>query len=197
MKVAYWITGIIALAICLAMFTFRKKRHIQIAKLASDMVWALNFVFNGGYAGVVQNLFGAVRDSVFLCRTDERKWAQSIWWCVVFCALFATLPLLSWEKDGAKSIFLAVSSVISTISFFVKNPQLTRYLSLPVMALSMGYAIIVNNTFNIVSNCISVTSIVIGIARELICSARERHANLQNDTYTNGVLTDNLSTNIK
>lgn len=165
--IIFWISGIIALTMAALIYAVKEKKKMQLIKLLNDLFWTINYFCKGfgAFTGAAQNGVAVIRDVVFYYRACGKKWASGVLWCVFFCLFFGTIPIYTWI--GYISLLPAVASVISTISLFIKNPQLTRYLSIPACSMTLIYAAVVGNIFGVISNSFMVISAAVGIVLEL------------------------------
>jgi len=162
----YIIFGVLALAVSLTLFLYKNRKTIRIAKMLSDFLWVMNYVFQGpaAYTGALQNIICMLREFVFLERVKERKWADSVWWCVLFCLFFAVMPIVTWQ--GWYCILPALGSSCSVIALYVKDEQLTRWLTIPAQLLCLGYSVCIGNVFSILGTTFILVSAVSGLILE-------------------------------
>ncbi len=166
MRPVYLVSGVIALAIAFSVYIFRKKTHMTMAKMIDDVFWAVNYFSKGSGAltGAAQATICVVRDYVFYSRAKNRKWAEPSAWCIVFLLFFATIPIYTWT--GWISLFPAISSLVSTVGLFQKNPKLARRMGGPAALIMLVYTIAVGNIFGTLSQSFMILSSIIGILRE-------------------------------
>jgi len=162
----YIASGVLALSVSLTIYLYKNRKTIRIAKMIADVIWMLNYLSQGAvaYTGALQNVVCLLREFVFLQRVKERKWADSVWWCILFCALYCITPVVTWQ--GWFCLLPAVASIFSTVALFVKDEQLTRWLTIPAQLLCLLYSIRISNVFSTLGNVILFASAVSGLILE-------------------------------
>lgn len=163
MHCVYLVSGVIALAFTLILFLYKEKKRILQAKLSCDVLWTINYFVEGSiaYTGALQNLICMLRETIFLFRAKGKRWADSPLWCIMFCLFYMIMPFFTWA--GWFSVLPSISSMISSVSLFVKNPQLTRWLMIPSQIVSIIYVVMVGNLFGVLSGSFMIVSAVSGI----------------------------------
>ena len=91
--IAAEVIGIIGVALSLFIYISKNRKHIVVAKFASDIVWLMNYLLLGAYTGVVLNVIAMGRECVFYHR-GEKKWASHRIWLYIFVALTLVSPLV-------------------------------------------------------------------------------------------------------
>ena len=166
LNILYIVTGVLALIIALGVFILKDKKSIRLAKLSDDFCWTVNYFCKGSTAqtGVAQNVISVFRDLIFYYRARGSKWADSAAWCIIFVVFYMSMPIYTWA--GWYSLLPAVGSSISTVGLYLKNTQVTRWLTLPAQFLCLIYALIVENYFAMFGNLFLFLSAFIGLLLE-------------------------------
>lgn len=150
------LVGIVPLILAYFVFAFDDRRKIIMFKTSSDLLWALHFLLLGELSGAIVNLINTVRNLIF--SQKEKKWCQHIFIPVFFCILTVICTFLS--GDGIKSLFPAIGSCLAVIGFWCSSPQNIRRFNLPAVTLWLIYGIITGSVSTIISNSLSIISIM-------------------------------------
>ena len=90
------------------------------------MLWIVQYGLLGAWTGVLINLLGLARGTV--CACNDRPWASSRWWLVLFLVCYGVSPLLTW--DGPYCLLLGLAMMLTTVALWSRNMRLTRLLFL-------------------------------------------------------------------
>lgn len=89
-------------------------------------IWIAHYILLGAYTGAAINALGMVRAVV--CYYNDRGWAKSRLWLVLFLLLYAASPLLTW--DGWHCLLLGAAMMLTTVALWVRNMTVNRVLFL-------------------------------------------------------------------
>ena len=165
------IIGIVAAFFSVMSFQQKTQKKIVAMQLIASSFWTLHFFRLGAYTGCFLNLIAATRDVVFHRR--EKKWAASPIWIYVVGIASAGVCLLSFTLFDVEFSFerlvielLPVLGMIaSTIAMRLKEASKVRLFSFISSPLWLIYNIINASLGGIVTESISIISIIIGILR--------------------------------
>ena len=160
--------GIIGIALSIFIYAAKSRSKIIVFKFASDLVWALNYLFAGAYTGALLNTIGMARETVFYNR-GRKKWASHRFWLYVFIALTFLSPILEFIKLGHFSfvpLLPATGSMFAVISFYSIKTKNMRILGLIAQTLWTIYNAIVANPTALIASILITVSIFIGMFRE-------------------------------
>ena len=119
--------GVIALTIAILSFQQNSQKRIVTMQMISSVFWCIHFCLLGATLGGVLNAIGFFRAAIF--RNRDKEWASSPIWFFLFCALFIGAAIYFWE--GAVSLLPMCAMLLTTISFWIKNPTAVRIVSAP------------------------------------------------------------------
>jgi uncharacterized membrane protein YsdA (DUF1294 family) len=142
-------------------FQQKTRNGILGFKLASDFMWALQYLFKGAFSGLAVACIGIIRETVFL--NHKKRWAQSKLWLVLFIVLSLVSPIITWK--GFSSLLPMTASIISVIGFWLSRPLLTKVLAYPICACQLSYGIIFEIPMSIINEIITLISTTIGLIR--------------------------------
>ena len=186
--VKFWIAqavGCFAMVALVLSYQQKKREKLILCKLSADVFWVVNFFLVGGHGGMISNSIGIVRESIFFHR-GKRKWASSpVWpavfilagWSAFFIALFAF-------GDGTFSIIHILpicATTCATLSFWSRDPLLTKALSAPATGSFLVYNLLISNYVGAINESVVLVSITVGIIRGIHarrqCRARSEKEN--------------------
>ncbi len=141
------------------------RKRLIAAKLCADVCWVAHYALLGGIAGMIPNFIGIFRELVFIKR-EEKKWANKIIWPVFFISVSLCLGACTFKN--LYNILPIAASAFVTVSLWVKNPKLTKMISVPVCLAFLVYDIFVHSYIGVVNESISIISVVISFIRNSI-----------------------------
>ena len=142
--------GLLGIAANCIIYQQKNGKNLLLYKLISDVLWLFHYLFLKAYSGSAIALIGVFREFVFY--KENQKGRKSIFWLLFFISVTFFSAIFTWK--GLISIFPAIASVISIISFWKASPVLSRILAFPVSILMLTYDL----------NCAS----YVGIANEVL-----------------------------
>ena len=150
----------------ISFFTYiaRKRSHILMVKLVTDVLSAFQQAMLGAFTGSALNVIAVFREIVFYNR-DKRKWASGIWWLFLFIVLMGAAPLLTWT--GWICLLPSVGSILAAIAFYIKNPTHTRIIGVFAQIFWLIYTIYTVNYAAILCNALLIVSAIIGLIVDL------------------------------
>lgn len=163
MNIIAQIAGILGTTMIFFSFAARKRRSILLCKFTADILWMTHYLLIGAYSGAALNVLAIGRESVFY--NKEKKWASSRLWLYLIVALTIGSCILTWE--GPLSLLPMTGSVCAVVSFWCTKPLHIRLLAIPAQVLWLIYGILHGSIPSILSNLIALTSIGIGLYRDV------------------------------
>ncbi|MGN1345941.1 MAG: YgjV family protein [Eubacteriales bacterium] len=170
MNVVAQIAGILGTTVIVFSFIARKRRAILLYKFIADLLWMVHYLLIGAYSGAALNVLALGRETVFY--NKDKKWASSRFWLYLILILTVGSCVLTWE--GALSLLPMLGSICAVISFWCTKPLHIRLLAIPAQGLWLIYGILHHSLPGIASNLIALTSIGIGLYRDVRAMQRER-----------------------
>lgn len=140
-----------------SMYQQKERKALLKRKRFADMLWSAHYICLFAWAGAIPNFTGILRETVFM--SEEKKWAKSKLWPIVFIAISWTLAIITWKS--ALSLLPMCASTLVTLSLWVKEPKVTKLLTIPVCTAFIVYDVFVGSYAGIVNESISLASIMI------------------------------------
>ena len=165
MKTVAQIFGFMAIGISLFVYSRRKREHILICKLTQDLTWAMHYCLLGAYSAMATNLICAGREITFY--NPKVKPALNRLLTAVCIAFYIVSAIITWRN--VFSLFPAMSSIISTLAFRLKNPVKIKLLAIPSSLCTLVYNITTSHSISVyVGITITLTTISISLISTLI-----------------------------
>ncbi len=161
-----WIAQLFGIGAMICLFSVYQqsnRKKLIIAKLCADGFWVVHYLLLGGYAGVIPNFVGIFRELIFMHR-EEKKWANKVIWLILFIACGWALGIYTFKSPI--NILPILASTFVTISLWIKNPRLTKFITVPVCMAFIIYDIYVGSYIGIVNETLSIISIAISFIKE-------------------------------
>lgn len=152
------IFGIGAMISLFLIYQQKSRKNLIICKLSADLFWVFHYLCLGAYGGIVPNFVGIFRELVFMQR-ENKKWAQIFIWPILFIVLNWALGIRTFNSPI--NILPIAASTFVTVSLWLKNPTLTKIISVPVSITFMVYDYFVGSWIGIINESLSIASIFI------------------------------------
>jgi hypothetical protein len=161
MPILIRILGITALILCVIPFQFKKHKHIVLCKMASELMFAAQYFLMGphAYTGACLDLISGGRNFLFYKLVEKKKSTTPV--ILIFSAFMIVLGIVTWASW--LSLLPVCAKIISTISYGMHRERLLRYITLPSCILWIIYNITVGGWEAMISDGLSLISILIAI----------------------------------
>jgi len=169
--------GIVALTIAICSFQQRSQKKIATFQFLSSIFFATHFYLLGAYVGCLLNAVSIFRAYVF--KNKDKKWARNPLWLAVFIAIFTfagiatidgDLNLSTWNIEfGSADFFIGllpvISTIISTVGFWVDDPKKVRLLYIPAAPCWLIYNFYHGSIGGVCTELFALGSVVVGLLR--------------------------------
>lgn len=163
MEIAAQLFGVGAMVSLFLIYQQKSRKRLLFMKLSADIFWVAHYFCLGGYAGMIPNAVGILRECVFVNRKTA-AWASCIVWPVVFILLNWGLGFRTFHSWY--NLLPITASTFVTISLWMDNPKLTKLISIPISAAFLTYDIFVGSYVGILNESIAVVSIILFFVKE-------------------------------
>ncbi len=153
-----WVFGLGAMISLFMIYQQKDRKKLLFAKLSADLCWVIHYLCIMAPGGAIPNFVGIFRELVFINR-EEKKWANRLIWPLLFIIINLSLGIASAKEPI--NLLPVTASVFVTISLWLKNPILTKIISVPVSLAFLIYDIFVHSYIGIVNESIAICSIII------------------------------------
>ena len=155
------IAGFLGIVSTVVIYQQKTRVGLLVSKLVSDVIWFAQYALCGAWTGAAISIIAIIRELIFINR--QKKWAQSPLWLVFFLILSGVSGVITWKN--VYSIFPCIASALAVIGFWIGKPKLSRFLSYPISACMLTYAISNVILMSIVNEILSIGSSVVGNIR--------------------------------
>lgn len=163
MNIVAHLFGIGAMIALFSIYQQRERKKLIAAKLCADVFWVIHYLLLGGIAGMIPNFIGIFRELVFINR-ENKKWADKLIWPILFIILGWGMGIYTF--DSMFNILPIAASTLVTISLWIKNPNFTKFLTIPVCTAFMIYDFHIGSFFGVINESLSICSIIISFVKE-------------------------------
>lgn len=153
-----WLFGVGAMISLFVSHQSKNRKGILMGKLSADLFWTAHYAFLGAVAGMIPNTVGIFRELIFVNR-QKHKFANIIFWPVAFILINLILGIVSF-KSWFDVLPITASSFV-TVSLWIKNPKLTKCISVPVSVAFLIYNMFVGSYIGVINESFAILSILI------------------------------------
>ena len=155
------IIGFCGTIVSFIMFQQNKRSKIIGLQILSTSLFTIHYILLGAFTGAALNLIAVTRSIVFY--NNDKKWAKSPAWLVFYIIISLVASIFTWESWY--SILPAIALVLTTIANWMKSETKIRLISFPNSPCWLIYNAITGSVAGVVTECIVMTSLIIGIIR--------------------------------
>lgn len=163
--------GIFGMAMNILSYQRKEQKQIIFMQLIGSVFFAVNYLLIGAFVGALLNISGIIRATVY-CKRDTFR-TDKIQWVFGFSALYVIVYILSFTVFGTKADFKnlmvevlpVIGMIITTLSFYLGRANMVRKLGVINNPLWLTYNLINFTIGGIITESVSLISIVIGIIR--------------------------------
>ena len=163
MKLFAQLPGAVAMACLFLSYQQKNRKGLITYKLSADIFWALHYALLGAYGGMIPNGVGIFRELVFVQR-DKHKLANSPFIPVIFILINFALGISTFKSPI--NILPITASAFVTVSLWLRNPKLTKIISIPVSLTFLIYDLFIGSWIGMVNESIAIISIIISFIKE-------------------------------
>lgn len=161
------IFGVLAISFSLIIYSRKDRSKILIFKCAQDICWLSHYLILSAFSAAASSGLCIFRSVAFYGNPKKKEKSILLLW--LFIILFAISAWLTWKSPF--SLLPAISSSISTIAFWMKNPQHTKILAIFASLVTLSYNITVAQSLSVY---IGVTITIFTSIISLITSKRSK-----------------------
>lgn len=162
-NIVAWIFGILAMLSLFSVYQQSTRKKLIIKKLCADVCWVIHYFCLGGYGGMIPNGVGIFRELVFVQR-DKHKLANSPFIPVIFILINFALGISTFKSPI--NILPITASAFVTVSLWLRNPKLTKIISIPVSLTFLIYDLFIGSWIGMINESIAIISIIISFIKE-------------------------------
>lgn len=163
MKIFIQILGIVAATVAIIAFQAKKQKNILILKAIDSVLFAVQWGLLHDWTAMALTIVSIVRN--LLMSYFSAKEINTLYLIIGFCIINVGLGI--WTYQSWPSILKVLATVITTISFGLKNVTLVRTLTIPACAMAIIHACIPSHfsVGGIITESFTIVSIIIALIR--------------------------------
>lgn len=159
--------GLGAIAVILGFINYQTKtrKQLLVVHIATTLCFSLHYLCLGGWAGMVMNAVGIVRNLVFYY-TDKKKISNryaAIFFAIIMGILGITTSLIA--KEGIYFVLSIVGLVINSYAMSFSNPNNIRKSILITSPMVLIYDAFILSIGGMIYESVVIISSIIGIIR--------------------------------
>ena len=153
-----WILGIGAMVSLFVSHQSKSRKGILLGKLSADLFWSAHYICLGAIAGMIPNFVGIFREAVFINQSKYEIFSKTFW-PILFIGTNLTLGVFSFHNWF--DVLPILASAFVTLSLWIKNPILTKCISVPVSIAFLAYDIFVGSYMGMINESVAIMSLII------------------------------------
>lgn len=165
------ILGLMALGANIVCYQLNSKKNILTVQIIASVLFTVNLLLKGAFAGVLLNVHAIVRLLVY-AQKEKHAWARSGWWVVFFCITAALCVLVTYQSPV--DIIALIGTFATVISFSLSDPALVRLVTLPSPPCWFLYHLSARNIGGVLNEIFVMGSIIVGAIRHDIPAWKKR-----------------------
>lgn len=151
--------GFLGLALSIAAFQFKKHRGIVLCKMASELVFAIQYIFLGAWTAAILDGISIIRNSLYTSFVKKGRSTMPV--IVGFCLFVVATGIATF--DGWLSLLPIGAKLLTTVSYGMKNERLLRFITLPSCVMWSIYNLYVGSLGGALGDTLTMISLLIGI----------------------------------
>lgn len=155
--------GVLAMISLFSVYQQKSRKNLLIGKLCADVCWVVHYLSLGGYGAMIPNAVGIFRELVFV-RREKSKIANMPFIPVIFILINFTIGMTTFKAPI--NILPITASAFVTVSLWLRNPRLTKIISVPVSLTFFIYDLFIGSWIGMINESIAIISIVISFVKE-------------------------------
>lgn len=155
------ILGFISVGLFCYSYQRTKKDKLLIIQTAATALSCVQYLLIGAFSGFALNVVCIIRNFIYFQRDKKQRadWMTP----VILSVCMAVVSIFSWE--GAHSLFITLGLVVNTICMGMFGAQNFRKTILISSTLILAYNVFAHSYSGMLSESISLISVIIGIVR--------------------------------
>lgn len=155
------ILGFVSVGLFFYSYQRTQKRKIMIIQTVATALSCIQYLLIGAFSGFALNIVCIIRNFIFYFR--EEKQAKDLTTPIFFALCLAVVSFFSWE--GIHSLLITLGLVVNTVCMGIFDAKSFRKTILISSSLILIYNIFAFSYSGMLSESISLVSVIIGIIR--------------------------------
>lgn len=155
--------GFIALSAFILSYQIHSNKALYLMQMAGVLLFALQFALMGAWSGCLSLVLTAIRN-ITLTKLEQYPWLNKKIFPIIICLGFTVILFLTW--NGPISLFSYVASIVSTMVYWTNHAKKIRVANMFICSPCwIIYDVIVGSIGGVISESLTIVSIVISIVR--------------------------------
>ena len=151
--------GFLGLALSIGAFQFKKHRNIVLCKMASELVFAIQYIFLGAWTAAILDGISVIRNLLYTKFVKEGRSTAPV--ILGFCGFVLVTGVVTFA--GWLSLLPISAKLLTTISYGMKNEKLLRYITLPSCIMWSIYNLYVGSWGGAIGDTLALCSLLVAI----------------------------------
>jgi len=151
--------GFLGLALSISAYQFKKHRNIVLCKMASELVFAIQYIFLGAWTAAILDGISVIRNLLY---TGLVKRGRSTLPIIIGFSLFVIGTGIA-TFAGPISLLPIGAKLLTTVSYGMKNERLLRFITLPSCIMWSIYNLQVGSLGGALGDGLALTSLLIAV----------------------------------
>lgn len=156
--------GFVAMGMNIFSFQAKRRNTILLIQIAGSILWCLQFSLLASTAGLINNLLGIARNTVY-SQKERWAWVSSRAVPCTFILLVIAAGVYSFTLEGPLSLLPMVAMIIQTVAYYITNEKTIRICSLFISPLWLVYDAIQPSLAGVICETFTIVSIFIALFR--------------------------------
>lgn len=153
--------GFLGLALGVMAFQFKKHKHIISCKMASEIVFSVQYLLLGAWPAALLDFASATRNLLFCSLVKKGRSTTPL---IYFFGAFVVVVGI-FTFDSPISLMLITAKLLTTISYGMKNERLLRCITLPSCILWCIYNLYIGSLGGAIGDCLTLISLVTAMCK--------------------------------
>lgn len=159
MDIIIQLIGFLGLFMSIIAFQFKKHNHIVYCKMASELIFSLQYILLGAWTAAVLDFTSVIRNLLFCGLVKKNRSTTPV---IVIFGIFVVVAGLS-TYEGFISLLPIGSKLLTTVSYGMKNEKLLRLITLPSCIMWTIYNFYVGSYAGALGDLLSLASLLIAL----------------------------------
>ena len=162
MQILIQIIGIAGMICSVACFQANTHKHIMGWQIATNLLFAVQYLMFGALSGFVINIISLLRSAIFYFK-GQAKWADWKGWLPLIMITVIIAGFFTY--DGWVSLLPVGAVLVNTVSFSFTNPKMVRATILTASPMWLTYHAMNHSLGGVIAETIGILSVLVGMLR--------------------------------
>lgn len=151
--------GVVGMLFGILSFQFKRHKDIVLLKMASELVFVIQYFMLGAWTAAAMNLISGVRNYAFYKLV--KKHISTVPVIILFCIIVLITGYFTFEDST--SLIPICSKILTTVSYGIKNEKWLRRITVPSCAMWIIYNILIGSIAGIMTDTFALVSLLVAM----------------------------------